>query len=160
MFCNTIRRDNGCGKTFTVAMLRSFYWKRQNWRRNAFLYPTENHHHSCRYYDELLKFFRDNDMDWDKLVGVCTYGAPAMLGCRSGLVTRLQETAKNFISTHCVIHRAALASKIISVEFKETLSVTKKIVKFIKGNDCNTRLFGQMYKDLESQHRYSLAFKR
>ena len=67
-------------------------------------------------HDVLLKFFRDNHMDWDKqLVGVCTDGAPAMLRCRSGLVTRLQETAKNFISTHCVIHREALASKILSV---------------------------------------------
>ena len=95
-------------------------------------------------------------MDWSKLFGVCTDGAPAMLGCRSGLVTRIKEKAKNSINTHCVIHREALASRILSVEFKETLAVIKKVVKCIKGNDCNTRLFGQMCKDLESDHQQLL----
>ena len=32
------------------------------------------------------EFFETEKLDWDKLGGVCTDGAPAMLGARSGFV--------------------------------------------------------------------------
>ena len=104
----------------------------------------------------LQQFFEENSLDWDKLVGICTDGAPVMLGCRSGLVTKVKDAAKNAVSTHCVIHREALASRILSAEFMETLAVAKKVVKFIKGNDCNTRLFHEMCRDMESDHQQLL----
>ena len=34
------------------------------------------------------KLFEENNLSWDKLVGVSTDGAPAMLGSRSGFVIR------------------------------------------------------------------------
>ena len=36
-------------------------------------------------------FFEKEGLKWDKLVGVCTDGAPAMLGSRSGFVTLVKQ---------------------------------------------------------------------
>ncbi|XP_068250246.1 uncharacterized protein [Palaemon carinicauda] len=38
-------------------------------------------------------FFQDHDISWEKLIGVCTDGAPTMLGTRSGFVTKVKEKA-------------------------------------------------------------------
>ena len=51
-------------------------------------------------------FPEENNLSWDRLVGVCTDGAPAMLGSHSGFV----------IGTHCIIHREALAAWTLPVE--------------------------------------------
>ena len=55
-------------------------------------------------------YFHKNGMKWEKLVGVCTDGAPAMLGCRSGFITRVKQKNPDAVGTHCVIHRETLAS--------------------------------------------------
>ena len=36
-------------------------------------------------------YFHEKDMKWEKLVGVCTDGAPAMLGCQSGFIARIKQ---------------------------------------------------------------------
>ena len=36
-------------------------------------------------------YFHKNGMKWEKIVGVCTDGAPAMPGCRSGFITRIKQ---------------------------------------------------------------------
>ena len=56
-------------------------------------------------------YFHKNGMKWEKLVGVCTDGAPAMLGCRSGFITKVKQKNPDAVGTHCVIHREALASQ-------------------------------------------------
>ncbi|XP_076806253.1 protein FAM200C-like [Clavelina lepadiformis] len=49
-------------------------------------------------------FFGNNGIKWEKLVGVCTDGAPAMLGCRSGFISRMKQKSPNAVGSHCVIH--------------------------------------------------------
>ena len=36
-------------------------------------------------------FFDNNAIKWHKLMGVCTDGAPAILGSRSGYIARIKQ---------------------------------------------------------------------
>ncbi|XP_067950224.1 protein FAM200C-like [Watersipora subatra] len=56
-------------------------------------------------------FFSKEHLDWGKLIGVCTDGAPAMVGCRAGFAQLVKEKNPLVVSTHCFIHRQALAAK-------------------------------------------------
>ena len=43
------------------------------------------------------------------MVSVCTDGAPAMIGHRSGFVALMKQVAPHIVSNHCAIHKYALA---------------------------------------------------
>ncbi|CAK1591742.1 unnamed protein product [Parnassius mnemosyne] len=60
-------------------------------------------------------FFAKHELSWQKLMGVCTDGAPTMLGSRSGF-----------------IYRQALAAKTLSNEFNAILTLCIKIVNYVK----------------------------
>ncbi len=53
----------------------------------------------------------EEKLSWEKCVSVCTDGAAAMTGHRSGVVTRIQAINPKIAATHCMLHRQALASK-------------------------------------------------
>ncbi|CAH1992765.1 unnamed protein product [Acanthoscelides obtectus] len=74
-----------------------------------------------------------------KLIGLCTDGAPAMTGVRSGLAKKLREKSPAMVSTHCVIHRQALASKTLPQEVRQTLDSAIRIVNSIKSSALNSR---------------------
>ena len=97
-------------------------------------------------------YFHKNDMKWEKLVGVCTDGAPAMLGGRSGFITRLKQKNPDAVGTHCVIHREVLASKTLPSVMKNKLAIIIRIVNFIKSSAVNSRLFSQLCKQMDSNY--------
>ena len=101
--------------------------------------------------------FDSSGLEWEKMCGVCTDGAPAMLGSKSGFQTRVKEKAPNAKGTHCMIHRYALASKTLPVPLQDVLSSVIKIVNFVKGSALQTRLFKQLCKEMGSEHE-SLLF--
>ena len=49
-------------------------------------------------------FFEKHALDWKQLVGICTDGAPSMIGCRSGFKGLVTSVAPHVSFTHCVIH--------------------------------------------------------
>lgn len=59
-------------------------------------------------------------------------------------------------STHCVIHRQALASKTLPEKLRKTLESAIKIVNYIKSSALNSRLFTLLCEDLDSDHRILL----
>lgn len=88
--------------------------------------------------EEMRKFH----LDWKNLISLCTDGAPAMIGVRSGLAIKVAEVAnENFEATHCILHREALASESMSKELSETLHSAVKMINFIKASALNTRIF-------------------
>ena len=99
------------------------------------------------------EFFETEKLDWDKLGSVCTDGAPAMLGARSGFVKFVKRKNPNIIVTHCMIHREALASRTMPEELKQTLDSAIKILNYIKASALNTRLFQKLCQDMESEHQ-------
>ena len=62
-------------------------------------------------FDKVDRFFEAHGIKWEHVIGVCTDGAPAMLGCRSGFLTLVKQKSPNIIGTHCTIHRQALMVK-------------------------------------------------
>jgi len=66
------------------------------------------------------------------VVGVCTNGALAMLGDRSGLINRKNIRSPNAAGAQCAFHRDALAGR---------TSLLTKIVNFVKASAVKSRLF-------------------
>ena len=55
--------------------------------------------------------FRDNNLSWDMVCAICSDGAPAMFGRKSGFDALVKADAPHIIVTHCLLHRHALATK-------------------------------------------------
>lgn len=92
-------------------------------------------------------------LSWKNVVGVCTDGAPAMVGLRKGLSTRIRNASdQNCITTHCIIHREALAAKDMSPELNQTLNDAVQIVNSIKANPLSSRIFAMLYAEMGSEH--------
>ena len=86
----------------------------------------------------LIDFFDKTDLSWSKLVGVCTDGAPGMIGANSGLISLVKQKNPAIQGTHCMIHKTALVSKTISKRLHERMSVVIKVVNYVKSSAFNT----------------------
>ncbi|XP_028659076.1 protein FAM200B-like [Erpetoichthys calabaricus] len=104
----------------------------------------------------LNDFFIANKLEWSSCIGICTDGAAAMTGHKSGVVARVRTVSPNIISTHCMIHREALASKDLNESFGEVLNTGIKLVNWIKCRPLNGRLFAALCEESGSDHRHLL----
>ena len=103
-------------------------------------------------FEAVSSYFDYNSIKWENLVGVCTDGAPAMLGSQSGFVTRIKDKSPNAVGTHCVIHREALASRTLPAAMNEKLATTIRVVNFVKKSPVKSRLFAILCKDMDADH--------
>ena len=101
-------------------------------------------------FEKVNAFFIDNGLDWKNLCAICTDGAPAMLGCRSGFQARVKAQVGDVMSLHCMIHRHALASKTLPPLLSDVMSGVIKLVNYIKRSALNTRLFRELCKEFEA----------
>ena len=76
--------------------------------------------------ETLTTFFDQEELKWEHLCGVCTDGAPAMLGGRSGLQTLVRNRSPDAVSMHCMIHRQALASKTLPESLQDVFNIAIK----------------------------------
>ena len=104
------------------------------------------------------EFFKKNDLEWSKLVGCTTDGAPAMLGRKSGFQSYVKAVLPKIIFTHCFIHRFALCAKVLPPELLSCLQQIVKIVNFVKTSALNTRIFANLCADLGSYHKCLLFY--
>lgn len=97
--------------------------------------------------------FRKYDFSWENLVSICTDGASAMIGMRKGLATRIARVAnEDFTSSHCVIHREALAVQNMAEDLKNTLNDAVHIVNMVKSKALQGRIFSLLCKEMGSEH--------
>ncbi|KAH0819600.1 hypothetical protein GEV33_003191 [Tenebrio molitor] len=106
----------------------------------------------------IRSFFETKELQWENLCGVCTDGAPAMLGSRSGFQKKVKDLAPQAKGSHCMIHRFALATKTLPKLLQEVLDSLIKIVNYIKSSALNTRLFKEFCKDMNSDHEALLFY--
>ena len=60
----------------------------------------------------IFSFFEEAKFPWNKLVGLCNDGAPAMLGSRSGFITQVkQRNPEVFGTLHDQIRASCLKEK-------------------------------------------------
>ncbi|KAM3861136.1 zinc finger BED domain-containing protein 5-like [Diretmus argenteus] len=106
--------------------------------------------------DELFKiidtYLSEAAIKWDDCVGVCTDGAQAMAGKRSGLQALIKRAAPNAVWTHCIIHREALASKQLSPELNSVLSDVIATVNLIKTRPLKARIFSALCNDMGAEY--------
>ncbi|XP_072390800.1 protein FAM200C-like [Diabrotica undecimpunctata] len=101
-------------------------------------------------FSALEDFLVINELPWEKVIGICTDGAQAMTGCRSGFMELAKKKNPGIIGSHCIIHRQALASQTLPEPLNVTLNLAIKIVNHIKSSALNTRLFQALCQELNS----------
>ncbi|XP_067940169.1 zinc finger BED domain-containing protein 5-like [Watersipora subatra] len=100
----------------------------------------------------ISEFFEQEELDWGKLVGVCTDGAPEMLGCRSGFVELVKKKNPLTEGTHCFVRREVLAARTLPQSMNDHLTTAIKAVNYIERSALNTRLFNKICKDVNASH--------
>ena len=73
--------------------------------------PLETATTACDVFNKVGSFLQNHHIPWGNVCGVCTDGALAMLGCRSGFQRLVINASPKAIGTHCMIHRQLLATK-------------------------------------------------
>ncbi|XP_068206246.1 protein FAM200C-like [Palaemon carinicauda] len=104
----------------------------------------------------LDEFFQKHQIKWEKVGSVCTEGAPAMMGNKSGFAASVKEMVSDIITKHCVLHRHALAIKTLPSHFKEVLSICVKVVNYIWGRALNHKVFKLFCEEMGSEHQVLL----
>ncbi|KAK5648664.1 hypothetical protein RI129_003556 [Pyrocoelia pectoralis] len=105
-------------------------------------------------YNMFLEATQDFNVDWaKKCIAICSDGAKAMNGSKSGFITTLKELMPNACWMHCFLHRQALAAKTLPQEYNQVLNIIIKIVNSIKGKSLQTRLFPVICQDMCSLHQ-------
>ena len=103
-------------------------------------------------FDMIKEFFLKHKIHLDKIGSICTDGTPAMLGNRSGFAALLRKEIPNLKSTHCFLHRHALAAKTLPLKLKKALQICVKVVNTIRGRALNHRLFRLFCEELGKEH--------
>ena len=96
--------------------------------------------------------FTNKGIEWKKRVGVCTDGAASITGVHHGAVKQIQDKAENAKWTHCFLHRQNLATRQMSPELHEVLSIAVKTINYIKKNALHSRCFSALCDGLNSGH--------
>ena len=94
------------------------------------------------------------NLDFRKISGITTDGAPAMVGKREGLVKLIEDEALRSGNTilmkyHCIIHQENLCAKSLKIE--SVMNVVIKTVNFIRSRGLNHRQFQEFLNDLDSE---------
>ena len=87
---------------------------------------------------------------------VCTDGAPAMIGCKSGLINLTKSVAPHIAFTHCMLHKHALVSKMLPSSLVDVLKIGVGTVTFVRGRVLNYRIFMQLCEEMDSKFKVLL----
>ena len=103
-------------------------------------------------FDVINSYLEHCELKWKNCVGICTDGAPSMIGCLKDFVFIAQKENSNIIHTHCFIHRKALVAKTLGTELNSVLDMAVKIVNYFKMRPLKRRLFVKLCVSVEAQH--------
>ncbi|XP_025422231.1 zinc finger BED domain-containing protein 5-like [Sipha flava] len=103
-------------------------------------------------FDSISSYLDKFNITWDQCVGICTDGAPSMVGSIKGFTTLAKKKNPNIISTHCFLHRESLISKTLPITLKSILDKIVSMVNFIKSRPLQSRLFKKLCESMETQH--------
>ncbi|XP_075210407.1 N-acetyl-D-glucosamine kinase-like [Lycorma delicatula] len=92
-----------------------------------------------------------NDLPWEKVIGMCTDGAQAMTGRRSGFIELAKKKNSKIIGSHCIIHRRALACQTLP----ESLNVALNIKMSFDSNSFEGNNYDLLFVGIEGDSSYS-----
>ena len=97
-------------------------------------------------------YIESNGLDWTRCVGVCSDGAAAMTGKRSGVTAFIKQKAPQVVATHCMLHREALVAKRMDDKLNQVLQDVVQIVNFIKARPMKHRLFTLLCNEMGARY--------
>lgn len=107
-------------------------------------------------FESLRCTVEEKGLEWQKLSGMCSDGAPAMLGNIQGVQGRLQTflvesnlPINEVIWYHCIIHQSALCGKVL--DLNNVMEIVVKIVNYIRSHAQNHRQFKQFLSEVDSE---------
>lgn len=108
-------------------------------------------------FERLVLSMKKLELTFEKLSGLTTDGAPAMVGSQKGLVafvkkelSRLNLDPNDLIICHCIIHQESLCAQ--SLRFNNVMSTVVSCINFIKTRGLNSRQFKELLSDLDSEY--------
>ncbi|XP_064113862.1 protein FAM200A-like [Macrobrachium nipponense] len=102
-------------------------------------------------FSTLSEYLKSVGLSWQSCVGICTDGAPAMIGSIKGFVSLVKKENSSVI-TRCFLHREVLVAETISNDLKSVLGKVVKMVNFMKSRLLKSRLFAKLCEELEAKH--------
>ena len=100
----------------------------------------------------LNSYFEKWNLSWESCVGICTDGAPSMVGSIKGLASFVKQKNPKIITTHCFLHREVLMAKTLGIKLKEFFDQVVEMVNFIKTRPVKARISEQLCENMDSQH--------
>ena len=97
-------------------------------------------------------FFETNGLSWLNFKHVCTDGGPAMVGAKGRFVSLVKNEWPHVTSSHCLLHRYALATKTLPTPLMEVMDVAVKIINFIRVRAKTHQLFQILAKKMGAKH--------
>ena len=108
-------------------------------------------------FEKLLLAMGKFNLPFEKLGGIATDGAPAMVGSQKGLTALLKKELTRFglavddlVVCHCIIHQQNLCAK--SLQLHNVVSTVIKCINFIKSRGLNSRLCKKFLEDLNADY--------
>ena len=92
------------------------------------------------------------NLTWKFCVGICTDGAPCVVGCIKGFASLVQKENRNLVRTDCILHREVLVTKVSQENLKQVLHQVVEIVNYFKSRPMKSRLFEELCKSMDSKH--------
>ncbi|XP_042559411.1 zinc finger BED domain-containing protein 5-like [Clupea harengus] len=97
-------------------------------------------------------FFHEHHIPWPKCVALCTDGARATCGLKSGLIALVKDAAPQLMWTHCMLHRENLVAKDMSGELSNVMDTVVKVVHFVEKRASQTHLFSSLCDATGEEH--------
>jgi hypothetical protein len=116
-------------------------------------HPLDTHTTALSIFEAMDNYYTGHDIPWAKCIDVCTDGARAMVGVLNGLAALIKKQCPNCTSSHCMLHREALASMHLPPSLKVVMEEVVKLVNYIKTRPLKSRLFSELCEDMGSDHK-------
>ena len=87
-------------------------------------------------------------MDIQSIGAMCTDGAPAMLGNKSGSIALMKQKIPHLQGIHGFLHRHTLASNASTTKLKKVLDFFFSTINWIRGYALNHRLIKSLCEDV------------
>uniref|UniRef100_A0A668AN63 DUF4371 domain-containing protein n=1 Tax=Myripristis murdjan TaxID=586833 RepID=A0A668AN63_9TELE len=93
---------------------------------------------------------------WKTCTHICTDDTAAMTGSVKGLFGHVKKVNPNIKWMHCIIHREALARKIMSPDLSAVMDDAVKVINLIQSRPLNHRLFVTLCHESSTEHEQLL----
>lgn len=104
-------------------------------------------------FKSFTEFAKEKNLPMDKLISVCTDGAPCMVGKNRGFVALLREHEKRpILGFHCILHQEALCAQMCGEQLGEVMSLVIRVLNFIVARALNDRQFKTLLEEVGSNY--------